>query len=1047
MKKLDFNIFSKKDEIFLLGGKLKINNGSLEHELHLVDTFRNNNKHNDEIKNLLRHGHIEEANLNKLVKLLHKYPEMIKDENDPLKSTKLLKHTINLKTDKPIYSRNYRYPHQFKGDISQEIEKLLKSNIIRESKSPYNSPIWVVPKKTDASGKKKIRMVIDYRKLNQETIPDKFPLPNIEDLLNQLNNAQIFSTLDLASGFHQIEMDEGSIEKTAFSTESGHYEFLRMPFGLCNAPPTFQRAMNMMLSNTPNCLVYMDDIIIFSKNIEEHLQHLEIVFNKLNQHSLTIQLDKTEFLKSELPFLGYIVSKEGLKTNPSKVEAIEKFPLPTTHKGIKQFLGMTGYYRKFIHNYAHLAKPLTQSLRIEEKTICPSSYQEAFNLLKQHLLNAPILQFPDWELPFILTTDASSVALGAVLSQISEGRDHPITFASRTLSDTEQRYSTIEKELLAIVYACNHFKPYLYGKKFLIHTDHKPLIWLFTMKNTNARLMKWIFQLSDFEFEIKHIEGKTNYVADALSRNPHALNAIEEVDYEELDRILEETSNMPLDFSDELEEFLEEFDTIGNTDSPTHNELETSSLATVHSQDSSNQQIWIVDQDKPINIEKFQIFIQRGKKLIRVEKLFNKTRFYIETAYPWSNDLNDILLEIIKPNTTYGVFCEPNIETVRSEFEGIFLKLSQTIQENYPSVKIKRYKKKCLDITNQDQQLDIINSYHLGKTCHRGSLETYEKLKRDYYWPRMKDAITDYCNKCQVCRKTKYDRKPIKTKFCVTPTPDKPFEELMIDTLHFEQKYIITIADTFSKRLFARLTDACNSIQVSEVIIEYLELYPSPDRIKMDNGREYKNNLVENLLSSQGIEPYYVTPNHPNSLGLLNRTHSTLIEILRNLKETEPNIKLKKRLCLAVVAFNNSLNQKLKLTPNEITFGAQKYKENKTPVTEKLVEQYHNNLKLIHEQIKTRIDKEKETRTDLLNQNREDANIPDNTYARVRTRNKNENPFKPVYKLKDNKREILVHSDNIQRTRKNYKNKAKPQTSYVSENAENGNNTSPMDVS
>lgn len=207
----------------------------------------------------------------------------------------------------------------------------------------------------------------------------------------------------------------------------------------------------------------------------------------------------------------------------------------------------------------------------------------------------------------------------------------------------------------------------------------------------------------------------------------------------------------------------------------------------------------------------------------------------------------------------------------------------------------------------------------------------------------------------------------------------------------------------------------------------------------MDNGREYKNNLVENLFSSQGIEAYYVTPNHPDSLGLLNRTHSTLIEILRNLKETEPNIKLKKRLCLAVIAYNNSLNQKLKLTSNEITLETQKDKDSNVPVTEKLVEQYHNNLRIIHEQIKTNIDREKAIRTDRLNQNREDPNIPDNTYARVRTRNKYENLFKPVYKLKDKYKEILVHSDNIQRQRKTYRTKPKPQTPFVSDNEDMDN--------
>lgn len=884
-------------------------------------------------------------------------------------------------------------------------------------------------------------MVIDYRKLNQETIPDKYPLPNIEDLLNKLHGSKIFSTIDLASGFHQIEMTKESIPKTAFSTDTGHYEFLRMPFGLCNAPSTFQRAMNMMLSNTPNTLVYMDDIIIYSSSIEDHFMHLETVFKKLCEHSLSIQLDKTEFLRTELPFLGHIISADGIRTNPSKIDAIEKFPLPRTEKEIKQFLGMTGYYRKFIHNYAHIAKPLTLQLR-KGTEINPEEFKDSFLLLKQHLINSPVLQFPNWELPFVLTTDASSVALGAVLSQISEGRDHPIAFASRTLSQTEQKYSTIEKELLAVVYACTHFKPYLYGKRFTLQTDHKPLQWLFTMKNANTRLMKWIFYLNDFEFDIKHIDGKTNYVADALSRIDLQNNTdcfmIDDPEFDineevamEIENAIEEAANAPPILVDDIDALLE----------PLEAAIDNESLVTQHSQESSSRQIWIVDDDKPINIEKNQIFIQRGGKKIILEKPFGKNRYLIETAYPWNNDLEEILLEILKPNSTYGIYCEPNIETVRNEFEGIFNKITKIIEEKFLTVKIKRYKRKTLDITNENEQIELIANYHTGKTCHRGILETYDKLKRSYYFPRMKDIIANYINKCDTCRKTKYDRRPIKTKFCITPTPDKPFQELMIDTLHYEQQYIVTIVDTFSKRLFAKTVKACNSIQVSQVIIEYLEFFPAPDRIKMDNGREYKNNLIENLLTSQGIEAYYVTPNHPNSLGLLNKTHSTLIELLRNLKETESNTSLKKRLSHAVIAFNNTLNQKLKLTPNEITFGIQKDKVNKAPIKEKLVEQYHDNLKIIQDQIKSRIDKEKKDRTDKLNKNREDPIIEDDPYVKIRTRNKNENPYKHVFKFRDRNKPIKVHADNIQRPRKTYKKRHKNKYIPITDDESNGNDT------
>lgn len=1065
MKELNCKINCEKQELTLFD-KILIKKGNI----HNTTTANKNNKKNtttrnkdkndykknnnvkkeqsnfiekhetQKIKTLLRHDHINKETKDKLIKLIGKYPTMIKEEEDPLKATNLIKHTIPLKTDKPIFSRNYRYPQQFKNDLDIEIQKLLKANIIRESNSPYNSPVWVVPKKLDASNKRKIRMVIDYRKLNQETVPDKFPLPNIEDLLNKLNGSKIFSTIDLTSGFHQIEMDPESIPKTAFSTDTGHYEFLRMPFGLCNAPPTFQRAMNMMLSNTPNTLVYMDDIIIFSSSIDEHLKHLETVFDKLCKHSLSIQLDKTEFLKEKLPFLGHIITADGIHTNPDKIKAIENFPLPTNPKEIKQFLGMTGYYRKFIHNYAHIAKPLTLQLR-KDHDLNPIEYKESFELLKTHMVNAPILQFPDWNLPFILTTDASSVALGAVLSQISEGKDHPIAFASRTLSATEQRYATIEKELLAIVYACTHFKPYLYGKRFTIQTDHKPLQWLFSMKNANTRLMKWIFYLTEFEFDIKHIEGKTNYVADALSRvKINESNAIDLENEMEIDILesLEQNSQEPTTLLDEeeIERFNElQQDGTHTQEQPNDNARPTlnpkkslpqqkdednDSLVTVHSQESSHQQIWVVSEDKPVNVEKNQLFIQRGGKKITFEKPFGKNKYTLETAYPWTNDLEEILTETFKPNTTYGIYCEPSIETIRDEFEGIFRKISQLTEEKFPTVKLKRYNKHCLDITHNDQQTELIENYHVGKTCHRGILETYNRLKRLYYFPRMKDIITNYINSCPTCRKTKYDRKPIKTKYCITNTPDAPFEELMMDTLHYEQKLIVTIIDTFSKRLYAQTIRACNAVQVSQVVIKYLETFPAPNVITMDNGPEYKNTLLQNLLETQGIEAHYTAPNHPNSLGLMNRAHSTLIEILRNLKESKPKDELPIRLSNAVIAFNNTINQTLKLTPNEITFGVKPRHEATQTIKEKLVEKYHDRLKLIHEQIKINIHKEKEERTKRLNETREEPIIEKEPYVKRQTRNKHENPYKRVCKFKDKNKTILVHTDNIQRPRKHY---------------------------
>ncbi|EEZ99859.1 Retrovirus-related Pol polyprotein from transposon 17.6-like Protein [Tribolium castaneum] len=283
-----------------------------------------------------------------------------------------------------------------------------------------------------------------------------------------------FTTLDLASGFHQVQMNPDDIEKTAISTENGHYEYLRMPFGLKNAPATFQRVMDNILKEIQNekCLVYLDDIIIFSTSLEEHSVRLKEVFERLRNENFKIHLDKNEFVRKEVAYLGHIITPERVKPIPEKIKAAMKYAIPKTQKEIKSFLGLLGYNRRFILNFALLTKPLTKCLKKNSKIEHNEQFIKSFETCKQILINHPILQYPDFTQPFILTTEASNVALGAVLSQGKLGEDKPFAYASRTLNETEQKYSTIEKELLAIVWTTKYFRPYLYGRKFTIYPDH-----------------------------------------------------------------------------------------------------------------------------------------------------------------------------------------------------------------------------------------------------------------------------------------------------------------------------------------------------------------------------------------------------------------------------------------------------------------------------------------------------------------------------------------------------------------------------------------------
>jgi len=365
-------------------------------------------------------------------------------------------------------------------------------------------------------------MVIDYRALNEKTIGDAYPLPNITEILDQLGSAKYFSVFDLASGFHQIPMHEAHAKKTAFSTPHGHYEFNRMPFGLKNAPATFQRLMDQVLSGLQGIelFVYLDDIVLYASSLREHELKFDKLAERLKRANLRLQPDKCEFLRKGVGYLGHIISDKGVKPDPEKVRAVKEFPRPRHAKNIKQFLSLAGYYRRFIPNFSKLAHPLTELLKKDKEFNWNPEQEQSFITLRDSLCTQPILQYPDFTKAFVLTTDASGYAIGGILSQGVVGKDLPIAYASRLLNNAEQNYSTIEKELLAIVYCVNHFRPYLYGRKFVLVTDHKPLVWLHSVKDPTSRLVRWRLKLAEYKYEVMYKAGKTNVNADALSRNP-----------------------------------------------------------------------------------------------------------------------------------------------------------------------------------------------------------------------------------------------------------------------------------------------------------------------------------------------------------------------------------------------------------------------------------------------------------------------------------------------------------------------------------------------
>jgi hypothetical protein len=462
---------------------------------------------------------LQQSELKRVMKL---FPS---STDDKIGCTKLLKHTIDTNGKLPPKQRFYPVAPAILKEMDKEIQRMEKLGVIEKSNSPSSNPLVVARK---ANGK--IRLCLDCRKLNEMTVKDAYPLPLINDILGRLTGTRYLSSIDLKDAFWQIELDEEARIKTAFTVPSrGLYHFKRMPFGLCNAAQSLSRLMNMAIGSEmePEVFVYLDDIVIASRTFEGHIDKLEKVAEKLKRAGLTISTEKSKFCVDSLKYLGYFIDTKGLHPDPDKISAIINYPVPKTCREVRRFLGMTGWYHRFITNYAGIACPLTDLLSKSGKFVWNEAAGAAFDKLRTCLVSAPILATPDFDQPFVIQCDASDRALGAVLTQ-GEGRnERVIAFLSKKFTAPQRKYAATEKECLAVLVAIKKFRQYVEGSKFTVITDCAALKWLQKFNDaTNGRLCRWALQLQGYDFDIIHRKGKNNLVPDALSRA--VVDAVEE---------------------------------------------------------------------------------------------------------------------------------------------------------------------------------------------------------------------------------------------------------------------------------------------------------------------------------------------------------------------------------------------------------------------------------------------------------------------------------------------------------------------------------------
>lgn len=820
----------------------------------------------------LRNSHMTLHQKERVNLLTAKYPSLFSEPDEKLTYTTKVVAEIRTNTETPVYTHSYPYPMSLKDEVESQIQTLLRDGIIRPSRSPYNSPVWIVPKKSDTSGERKYRVVIDYRKLNLVTIPDAYPIPNINDVLSQLGESKLFTILDLKSGFHQIPLKDADIEKTAFSINNGKYEFTRLPFGLKNAPAIFQRALDDILREHigKRCFVYIDDIIIFSKDEDTHLRDVQLIFETLERANMKVQMEKCEFLKKEVEFLGFVISDDGIKTNPKRVEAILKIPPPKTLKELRSFLGLTNFYRNFVQDYAKLAKPLTILLRGELGRTSKTNSSKiminldanglrAFDKLKQTLMNEVILTYPDYTKEFQLTTDASKYAIGAVLSQ----NNRPITFISRTLTTTEEHYAVNEKEMFAIVWALVSLRNYLYGRtKIKIYTDHQPLTYALSNKNSNPKLKRWKAILEEYNYEINYKPGKSNVVADALSRLPQ----------------------------------LDQINVLTNT---------------VHSDDSSPEEL-IQIANEPINVFKNQLFLNIGEiSSYQFSIVFPTYHRHIITEPEFTTGkIIDIFKRYLNPSVINGLKTEERI--------------LGTIQEVYPihfsNYRVRFARKFVTDLINQiDQENEILKEH---KRAHRNTRENKAQLLNKYYFPKMQEKIDRIVKQCRICKEQKYDRHPNNPVLKTTPIPQYPGHIVHIDIYYSNNRIILTAIDKFSKYAQAKIVSSRATEDIRHPLREILMNFGIPEKIVVDNEKSLSSAPIIHMLEDQlGIEIFKAPPYTSTVNGQIERFHSTLSEIIRCVKSERIHDSFEDLLDRSVSKYNYSIHSTTCRKPVELFFG------------------------------------------------------------------------------------------------------------------------------
>ena len=797
----------------------------------------------------------------------------------------------------PRAMKQYRLTPLEKDALAAQVWDLIAKGWINPSVSPWSAPILFVPK-PDGS----LRLCVDYRYLNSCTVKNAYPLPNIEELLDKLAGAKVFSSLDLKSGYHQIGIDHEDRSKTAFRTPFGHFEWNVMPFGLTNAPAIFQRAMDAILGDFIGdfCLVYLDDVLIYSSSPEEHARHLDLVLAKLQEHNLVCHPDKCQFELSELRYLGYIVGREGLKPDPAKVQLVQDWVTPKDTGEVRSFLGLVNYFRRFIPRYDALAAPL-YAMTKKEPPPWDRSCDAAFEALKRALTNAPTLRLPNLKLTFHVYSDASVRGIGGVLMQCYPDGMHPIAFIGRRQTTAEVNYITTEQELLALVYCLKVWRCYLEGLTFVVHTDHQPLAWLHTQTSLSRRQARWVEFLGRFHFAIQWEPRDKNVVADCISK---ALS-------------LPEPTHADHDL-------LECLPILAPAMLP---ELPPPPPYPLWWQHVLHAQLDPTARALPLAITKVLPGVNTAIPATEVPLVPLETSDDEELTVPFDGELPDLPLTSVREQNARLHERDVLLDTFFTDVQdGYRLDAWFAVDANTANLRFENqywWKDHALVIPDhKDLRQSVLYWHHDQPWCaHLGIKRTLDLMQRAYWWPTIRKDVEAYVTSCHSCQTNKIHRQKTQPLLSPLSIPSGCWRTIGVDLIQDlppSNNYtaICVFVDHFSKAV--RLVPTTISLDASAFADIFLrEVFPHygfPLRLVSDQGTQWNNAFFKDLCRLLDIDLAMSSSFHPQTNAAVERSNAVVAEMLRHF--VAPNHDDWSRwLPLVEFAINNSYHEAIGCTP------------------------------------------------------------------------------------------------------------------------------------